>query len=122
MRFVPAPATRSERRSAGRRDIGKFITLILKSDGTLNRSASPDAAGPACGRAAMVMGSLREVTMHDPDSEWEEIWRAAINVIGFHDLAEMPEMSELQKLQFHAQVYASGVELARRLIKLRQQD
>ncbi|MDB5507892.1 MAG: hypothetical protein JWL93_361 [Hyphomicrobiales bacterium] len=61
-------------------------------------------------------------SQHDPDSEWEEIWRAAINVIGFHDLAEMPEMSELQKLQFHAQVYASGVELARRLIKLRQQD
>jgi hypothetical protein len=70
----------------------------------------------------MFMGSLREVTMHDPDSEWEQIWRAAINVVGFHDLAEMPELNEVQRLEFHAQVYANGVELARRLIKFHSRD
>lgn len=60
--------------------------------------------------------------MRDKDSEWVDIWRAVTNIVGFHDLAETPGITELQRLEYDAQVYAGGVELARRIIALTKSE
>lgn len=58
-----------------------------------------------------------------PDEEadaWRKVRVLALNVIGFYELAEDADAikTEVQRLDYQAQVYAGGVALARLLAQL----
>lgn len=58
-----------------------------------------------------------------PDQEaeaWSELRVLATNVLGFHALVENEDisLSQVKRVEYEAQVYASGVDLALKLLRL----
>lgn len=53
----------------------------------------------------------------DQAADWHKIREIVTNILGFQDLIERPDLalSTVQRVQYEAQVYAGGVELARRI-------
>lgn len=51
-------------------------------------------------------------------TNWQEIREIVANIIGFHDLIEREDvsLSAVQRVQYEAQVYAGGLELARQIV------
>lgn len=61
--------------------------------------------------------------MTETPPDWQKIREIVANIIGFHDLIERPHLalSAVQRVQYEAQVYAGGVELARRILAAMEQ-
>lgn len=57
------------------------------------------------------------MTSPDEADDWRKIREIVTNIIGFQDLIERPDLtlSAVKRVQYEAQVYAGGVELARRI-------
>lgn len=60
----------------------------------------------------------------DDAAEWRRIREIVTNIIGFQNLIERPDvtLSTVKRVQYEAQVYAGGAELAKRLLVLVQSE